>query len=287
MARFSERHGYRPPPVELDEREIPASLRNGLWDVFREVYLKRIEVSDPAGYNRWTDPGFKLMCNRVWFEFLRESVDSIPAYPEAALGQLRTRFYNLEFPDLYDFVEFVADTPGANGTFGDASSRYRELCNLVFERELCVFRFAGKDLVRISNPEEVQEIEIAVERHHSKAVREHISIAIRHYSNRSDPDYRNSINESISAVEAAINFALGSKSAGLDGPLKVLSQQYGLHPALSAGFLKLYGYTSDSQGIRHALMDVPKLKQGDARYMLVACSAFANYILLLSSEHGE
>ncbi len=35
------------------------------------------------------------------------------------------------------------------------------------------------------------------------------------------------------------------------------------------GFEKLYGYTSDSDGIRHAILDEPKSEQNEARYMLV------------------
>jgi hypothetical protein len=40
----------------------------------------------------------------------------------------------------------------------------------------------------------------------------------------------------------------------------------------------LYGYTSDSSGIRHALQDEPNLDFVDAKFMLVACSAFVNYL---------
>jgi hypothetical protein len=51
-----------------------------------------------------------------------------------------------------------------------------------------------------------------------------------------------------------------------------------LHPALLGAFEKLYGYSSDAEGIRHALMDEPNLTLDDAMFMLVACSAFINYI---------
>ena len=43
-------------------------------------------------------------------------------------------------------------------------------------------------------------------------------------------------------------------------------------------FNKLYGYASDSDGIRHALSKETGYKQEDAIFMLVACSAFVNYL---------
>jgi hypothetical protein len=40
----------------------------------------------------------------------------------------------------------------------------------------------------------------------------------------------------------------------------------------------LYGFTSDGQGIRHALKDMVQPEPEDARFFLVACSAFVNYL---------
>ena len=52
-----------------------------------------------------------------------------------------------------------------------------------------------------------------------------------------------------------------------------------IHPAMKGAFEKLYGYTSDANGIRHA----NGLGEGDstfeeAKYMLISCSAFVNYL---------
>lgn len=66
--------------------------------------------------------------------------------------------------------------------------------------------------------------------------------------------------------------------ATLGDALKALERNGKLHPALKEAFLKLYGYTSDAQGIRHALVDEANLSQADARYFLVVCSAFINLL---------
>jgi len=51
-----------------------------------------------------------------------------------------------------------------------------------------------------------------------------------------------------------------------------------IHPAFEGALEKMYGYTSDAQGIRHALLDESTLDSADALFMLVSCSAFVNYL---------
>lgn len=46
-----------------------------------------------------------------------------------------------------------------------------------------------------------------------------------------------------------------------------------------AGFNNLYGYTSDESGIRHGGINFIDSPAEDARYMLVSCSAFINYLI--------
>jgi len=50
---------------------------------------------------------------------------------------------------------------------------------------------------------------------------------------------------------------------------------------LAKGYNKIYGWTSDEGGIRHALSDKGdvEITLADARYMLVSCSAFVNYLI--------
>ena len=106
----------------------------------------------------------------------------------------------------------------------------------------------------------------------------HIECALEHYADRENPNYRNSIKESISAVESIARVVSGRDKATLGDALKTIEESGQLHPALKKGFLNLYGYTSDEQGIRHAMLDEPNLTAADARYFLVSCSSFVNYL---------
>ena len=110
-------------------------------------------------------------------------------------------------------------------------------------------------------------------------------------SDRSEPDYENSIKDSISAVEAMCDIILGEKGTLGDALKKIEKNNIApLHPALKEAFLKLYGYTSDSEsGIRHAAsIGGSSATFAEARYMLVTCAAFLNYLkTIMPGEAGK
>jgi hypothetical protein len=106
-------------------------------------------------------------------------------------------------------------------------------------------------------------------------------------SDRKNPDYRNSIKESISAVEAACQAVSRKTNATLSDCIKALKEQKPLHPALEQALIKLYAYTSDEGGIRHALSDADATpSHADAKFMLVGCAAFVNYLWTKATELG-
>jgi hypothetical protein len=59
-----------------------------------------------------------------------------------------------------------------------------------------------------------------------------------------------------------------------------------MHGALKSAFNKLYGYTSDEDGIRHAILEESNVGFDEAKYMIVVCSAFVNYLTAKASAHG-
>lgn len=109
----------------------------------------------------------------------------------------------------------------------------------------------------------------------------HLQTAVDRFSDRDAPDYRNSIKEAISAVESLCRILTNDSNATLAGALKKID----VHPALQKGFSAIYGYASDADGIRHAMLDEPTLSADDAKFYLVLCSAFVNY--LIAKDHSE
>ncbi len=107
----------------------------------------------------------------------------------------------------------------------------------------------------------------------------HLRAALEKLSDREEPDYRNSIKESISAVESVARAIASDEKATLGDALKVLESKIDIHKSLKSAFSSLYGYTSDEEGIRHALNDAPNVDFDDAKFMLVTCSAFVSFLL--------
>jgi hypothetical protein len=87
-------------------------------------------------------------------------------------------------------------------------------------------------------------------------------------------------------VEGAVKLINGSPQGDLRAALDKLQQKKPIHPALFEALHKLYAYTNDwRSGIRHSTLDssdcIPDF--ADAKFMLVACSAFINYLLQRSA----
>ena len=76
-----------------------------------------------------------------------------------------------------------------------------ELANSYLERELSAFRFVDETLTPVTGDAEIQAIEKAIlEGGAVPGVLVHLREALEKLGDRANPDYRNSIKESISAV---------------------------------------------------------------------------------------
>lgn len=162
--------------------------------------------------------------------------------------------------------------------------------NTILEQEKSGYRLLKDKFVNIINNEELEEISSAMVSQYD-SVRMHINKALSLYGDRKKPDYENSIKESISAVESLCCFITGAtgSQATLGNTLKKLEKDGGvvIHSAMKNAFEKLYGYTSDSDGIRHGGIDFTNAPAEDAKYMLVSCSAFINYLIEKQSKIND
>ncbi|HHG2223482.1 TPA: hypothetical protein Q4A38_05340, partial [Synechococcus sp. WH 5701] len=144
-------------------------------------------------------------------------------------------------------------------------------------RENSAYRFVEGQIAEITSKAEIEAVEMAIEAAGPYAgVSSHLTSALALMSDRTSPDYRNSIKESICAVESLAKQIAKKPSATLGVVLNELERTHALHPALKSAFSSLYGYTSNAQGIRHAPLDEPTLSKSDARFILVCCSALVN-----------
>lgn len=152
--------------------------------------------------------------------------------------------------------------------------------NNLFEREYVGYRFVGGRIVAISDQTEIEAIEMACS-NPVDGCRIQLQKAVDFLADRKNRDYKNSIKESICAVESLCKVIVNNEKATLGDALKQLEVNgVVIHPSLKSAFLKLYGYTSDQGGIRHAegLLE-SEVTFEDAKFMLVSCGAFINYLI--------
>lgn len=271
--RFSERYGYKPARKVLQVDGVDDALRNQLWNVLYQYFL---DDDRSPGFTRGYG-ATKQWLRRLWHEHLKLPFDTIPSSPAWVTADLRKRFCSCKWFEVYDFVEFCVRSVNETRRRGLTAA-----LNAVLERELAGYRVVGTEVAPIIAPAEIEAIEEAQAQSGRWApAAQHINRALELLAQKPIPDVRNSIKESISAVESVCKVMTGKPEATLGECLRQLETTVPLHGALRDALLKLYGYTSDEQGIRHALLDEPKVTLADAQFMLVTCSAFVNYLISL------
>jgi hypothetical protein len=275
MKLFSQRIGKTPIKSVIQTNAIDDDLKNALWNCLTIYYWDGLIKNDWVEYN---PKDVEILVKRIWIDFFKKRLDEMPKKIIHLQQEYKKYFYSCEWYQIYDFIEFVPSNY-TTVDYDKTNELFFEHCNIVFEKELSAFRFIDGRLTQISMKEELESIEEALLiTDKLKPVKTHINRALELFSDRKKPDYRNSIKESISAVESYCSILTGNTKATLGQALKEIEKKHKIHPALQSSFNKLYGYTSDADGIRHALTESEDLKQEDAKFMLVTCSAFINYL---------
>lgn len=244
------------------------SLRNSLWNSLDTMLWSTKDFL-------WRDYGSPEMVGfsrQLWSQHLKRPMDTIPDNSYKTLKEIRSMFFEFSWNEVYDFIEFTA---------AYLARRYKpvyDYLNSILQEELSAYRFVNEQLTDITSQQEIEMLETALTDSRFSGVSAHLQRALELYSNRENPDYRNSIKESISAVESMARIVAENPKATLGDALATIEKKGNLHKALKAGFLSLYGYTSDEGGIRHAMLEEPKLTANDARYFLLSCTSFVNYL---------
>jgi hypothetical protein len=278
MQTFSQRKGLKPVKSVMQVEDMDDDLRNSLWNSLTRQYWNSVDEGYPLRF----EPPFYDLCLRLWSDLFKLPTDTMPLMRRDVLKQIRAYFFQFRWYEVYDFIEFVAITYSSSA----ANTAFINSCNSVLERESSAYRFVGGRISQITSEEEIAAIESALsDQRLSSPITNHLRTALNLLTDRSSPDYRNSIKESISAVEAMCNIIVGARTT-LGQTLKQIESKVEIHPALRSAFSSIYGYTSDAGGIRHALLDEPNLDFEDAKFMLVSCSAFINYLTSKAAKAG-
>lgn len=284
---FSDRRGIKPLNTKMQLDELDKRTRIGIANLLREWY-------DDGKFAQYRSEFCERLLKDIYFEFVDDQARNI------------IKYQNDDFIESYIYLPISANSYDEVLTIVEYTTNYfiqwqklqyrkgfhyydlidyKAEINELFQREYVGYRFIDGEITPISDDIEVAEIEKSLDIEF-QGCKSHIKKALGFLSDRENPDYKNSIKESISAVESICQIIAQNSKATLGEALKKL-EEHGvkIHEAMKKSFSSLYGYTSDEGGIRHCEgMFESNVTFEEAKFMLVSCSAFVNYLI---AEYGK
>ena len=274
---FSQREGKAPLPDPMRLQYLPIDFRNRVWRVMDD----------------WIDRGRDLRYPRTSYEelavmrqlvieyavsILHRPHDFMKHNPNEHRAFLRKIVLDGKYDQVLSLVEFVIRS-SIPPELGVALVQAFEVVPIAYsvetvsDRPTIVPRFSKES--GAATKQAIKEIE----NHGPEGAKAHLlnaTEAINH--NR----YADAVRDSIHCVESVARTIDPKAQTKLSHALKSLENAGVLkHNALKVAFEKLYGYTSDEEGIRHSLLEEgsPDVDLEDAVFMFAACAAFSSYLV--------
>lgn len=290
---FSDRRKINPLNTEIQINDLDERTRNKIANL-----LKRwCDAIEKLGLEK---DFFKKYLNDVFCQFVDDQMEALCRYyySDAFKEYIFKPIIQDNYSDVLTICEYI--TGLASDIFEESqnqvapyyNSNQRIDCeqelNALFEEEFVGYRMVAHEITPITNEVEINEIKTSLDIEF-EGCKSHIKKGLSLLSDREKPDYKNSIKESISAVESICQIICKDDKATLGKALNKLEESgIKLHRSLKEALSKLYGYTSDEGGIRHAEgLFESNVSFEDAKFMLVTCSAFVNYLVGVYSKHDN
>ena len=272
---FSQRTGHAPIPTQLKLGEVSNGLRR-LLDYCIDLEIDREKRSGYEG--AYFDGRWKRVAQDLHVQFFGASASTYKNCPYELRKHLESFIQKVNIGNLFDLVEFLFRHPGCS------SELKGELAD-AFVSARAAYRIIDAQIVAIGTEQQGAAFEAAIaaaEANGAGAARNHLIAA---GTELRDGNWPGSVRESIHAVEAiALRLAPGTTTLG--PALTKLEKEGYLHGGLKAAFSSLYGYTSDEEGVRHALVfrQEAQVDEADALFMLGACASFVSYLIVRNSS---
>jgi len=262
MQSFSEREDITPKPIlQLDKmnEELSNLVYNFCYTVFTSVQLK---ISIESVEKKVLDSVCKSISK---FSFLYNGSFS-------QLG-FDTFYESLKWNEKYSVVEALIN---------NSEAKIQEL-NDILERQNSGYRMhENRRLVPITDQVEIDEVEEA-QKTSLETVNDHMKKAIQAFSDRENHRYGTAVVEAVHALETLAKYKTREKNGSLGTLVKKMNLPKSLENSIGA----LYGFSSEEAG-RHAAKDkVIDVDFDTAKFVIVTCSAFVNYILSVDVVEAE
>ena len=274
---FSQRHGYEPLPEPMQLEELSDDLKREIWNATREFLESQIQPN-PFGRVYFTKEAERFI-ERVLGKFFKKSEDEIDTSYDEVVHQFKDSIVYGIFNEVLDLVQFMVNDRKYGEKLVNPINKSFETCVAAYYLDMSggpPYRFFPRS--NEAQGEATQESIKTIRDGGMEGAATHLRDAAAHINAR---QFADSISDSIHAVESVAR-RIDPKSKTLRPALNSL-ENAGLikHRALKEAFAKLYGYTSDEQGIRHSLTDKnsPDVDLDEAMFMFGACASFAAYLV--------
>lgn len=268
---FAQAEGVQPLPKQLALRTISNELSATVWAIVHISLEKSTDYPSMGGYAYFSDP-WKTILNRWWITVLHQNLDEMP-HAESMHALVKSELTSRNYVKVLGFIEYVVRQRECPRDFETAISRVLEQC-------MAPYRIVDKTVMPFSSDQEaaaVLDAIAATKLANAGGPRTHLNKSGQELTNG---NWAASVRESIHAVESTAKI-LDPSASTLGPALSKLKDSIGLNPAMERAFKALYGYSSDENGIRHALVfnAQANVTERDAMFMLGACAAFVTYLI--------
>lgn len=271
---FSQREGYEDVPGPLQLEQLPSAVRTTVWNV---LYVELNRTRRVGTFGRDFVGGvweIILSAKHIAFDLL--PLDEWNDNFVDRCAELKVRIMEDSFNRVFDLIQFImrhSECPHEFTT--EVSSVFRH-----FQLAYTIDTGPPVTIMPAATVEEGEQLTRSLKELRAAGL-DGCLVHIRKASKCiNDADWAGSVRESINGVESVARQIDPKASQTLGPALASLERQSALHPALKGAFDKLYGYTSNAQGIRHPLLDKAEAEVtvDEAVFFLSACASFASYL---------
>ena len=275
---FSQREGKAALPDAMKLRHVPRRFRVSVWRTLythirsQEFTLATDAYIDGAKIQRYIS-AYQEHIEEIYYDEIQRS-------PSSQMAFVRTIITDGEYHKILTLVEFLLRVALKNQ-------------DNVFHKQLLKAFEINSMAYFVDNPHEwptvcprqdkisgevVADSLVVIREGDMAGAQKHLMKAAEFIN---EGRYGDSIVQSIHSIESVARIIAPEDCKTLDPALKSLERHEILnHRALKDAFSKLYGYTNDKQGLRHAVLDeegsMPDLDE--AVFFYGACACFAAYL---------
>ena len=271
---FSQRNGYRSLPEPLKVGDLPSKARNQIWNILYSC----LEEATQGGFGTRSPltAHWRQIAKAVHTDYFDEPADEWDPSLAFTVDVLKPLVFEGPFNEVLDLLEFIMRCSACPPYFILAVEfmlKKQQVAYVVSTTDIPTIIPATTEFEGVQILDAMATLTEAGLEGAQAHLRDAVAATRRN-------DWAASIRDSIHAVESVAKQLSHQGASSLGPALQTIEQHGALHPALKDAFKKLYGFTSNEQGIRHALFDQGTANVGanEALFMLGACASFASYL---------